>query len=250
MRIVVINPNTTQAMTDDIRQAAESAAAAGTEIIAVTPEIGPESIEGYLDHVAADIAVVREVIRAERHGGADAYITACYGDPGLHACREITAAPVVGVGEASMYMAAVVAPLFSIISILERCNYSLYGMIDAYGMRQRCVSVRATPLTVLDAVNDPGGVMAELTRAGELAIKEDGAEALLLGCAGMVTFTEELESELGLPVFDGVRSAVKMAEALVSMKKKTSKIRTYAQPEPKRYIGLKEIIPYMDKTAF
>ncbi len=243
MRITVINPNTTKEMTADIHEAALSVASPGTVITSVTPKIGPRSIESHHDHYAAAVGVMSEVHKAVQADSADGFVIACYGDPGVHAAREITEVPVVGVAEASMYLACLVAAKFSILSILDRCNYTLEEMLHSYGMERRCASIRATGLTVLEAETDPEKTMRELTRQGELAIREDVAEALLLGCAGMVPFTRELEQKFGLPVFDGVIAAVKMAEALIALGKKTSKIRTYSPLEDKEYIGLQGILP-------
>ena len=244
MKITVINPNTTRTMTEEIHKAARSAAAPGTEITSVTPIIGPESIECYHDHYAANLGVMSEVHKATREGSADGFVVACYGDPGVLACREITDAPVVGIAEASMYMACLVAAKFSIISVLDRENYELERMVHEYGMQRRCASIRATGLTVLETDSDPEKTMRELTRQSELAVLQDGAEALLLGCAGMVTFTRELEEKLGVPVFDGVIAAVKLVESLVFLGKRTSKIRTFSKPEQKTYLGMNAFLPY------
>jgi allantoin racemase len=242
MRITVINPNTTKEMTDDIRKAAALAAAPDTIITAASPAAGPASIEGYSDHYIANIGVMSVVKEISESGRADGFVVACYGDPGVPAARELTALPVVGIAEASMYMACMVAAKFSIISILDRCNYILEEMLYSYGMERRCASIRSTGLTVLEAKTDPVRTMDLLEEHSERAVKEDGAEAILLGCAGMVSFTEKLEQKLGVPVFDGVIAAVKMVEGLVYLKKKTSKKCTYAYPEPKAYTGFENMI--------
>ena len=104
MRILVINPNTTQAMTDDIGRVARAAAAPGTEIDCVSPPAGPRSIEGFADEQLAGYHVVDLVARSA--GAYDAYVIACYGDPALAACRELVDAPVVGIAEASFHLAS------------------------------------------------------------------------------------------------------------------------------------------------
>ena len=112
MKIKVINPNTTLEMTEGIGEAARSVAGAGTEIVAVSPEFGPESIESYYDEQVAACGVLDEVRKGEAEG-VDAYVIACYGDPGLHAAREVTEKPVVGIAEASFYTASMVAARFT-----------------------------------------------------------------------------------------------------------------------------------------
>ena len=97
MKIKLINPNTTRSMTDLIAQAGRDVAAPGTEILAATSRSGPASIEGHFDEAMSVLGLVDEILEGPK---ADAYIIACFGDPGLMAAREITDAPVLGIAEA------------------------------------------------------------------------------------------------------------------------------------------------------
>lgn len=117
--IQVINPNTSQAMTDTIAAAARTAAAPGTEILAVCPRDGVPSIEGHFDEAIAAIGVLEQV-RAGRRQGVDGHVIACFGDPGLLAARELAQGPVIGIAEAAMHMASMVATRFSIVTTLPR----------------------------------------------------------------------------------------------------------------------------------
>jgi allantoin racemase len=241
MRIKIINPNTTQSMTQGIYDAAISCARPDTEIIAVSPEKGPVSIENFHDEYASIIGVMEEVHKGMKEK-FDAYIVACYGDPGLYAAREIADVPVVGIAEASMHLATMVAPKFSVVTVIPRIKLLIEEVVQKYGFRERCASVRTTNMSVLGFEEDPERGMEELARESKKAIEEDGAEAICLGCAGMVKFANDLEKELGVPVFDGVTAAVKMAEALVDLNKKTSKIMIFKYPEKKEYIGFPDIL--------
>lgn len=241
MRIKVINPNTTQSMTDAIYEAACRYARADTEIIAVSPKNGPVSIENYHDEFTAIIGMMEEVHKGVQEN-VDAFVIACYGDPGIYAAREIAMVPVVGIAEASMYMASIVASRFSIISVIHRGKMITEELVSRYGMRDRCVSIRTTGLAVLDFEKDPQQGRRALAEESRKAITEDGAEAICLGCAGMVQFAKDLENELGVPVFDGVTAAVKMAEALVDLGKKTSKVLYFKNPEKKEYKGFPAIL--------
>ena len=241
MRIKIINPNTTPEMTKSIYKAACTAASEGTEIIAVSPDKGPVSIENWHDEVFAAAGVVEEVHKGELEG-FDAYITACYGDPGLYPAREVTDKPVVGIAEASMHLATFVAYRFSVVTILPRWKMVMEEVIHKYGLENRCASIRCTSMEVLDFEKDPERGSKELYEMCIRAIQEDKAEAICLGCAGMVEFAAELEKKLGVPVFDGVTAAVKVAEALVSLKKKTSKILYFNYPQPKEYKNSPDII--------
>ncbi len=243
MRIKIINPNTTQSMTDSIRDAALSAALPDTEIVAVSPEKGPVSIEGWHDEVFAAAGVVEEVHKGETlEGGFDAYITACYGDPGINPAREVTDKPVVGIAEASMHLATFVGYKFSVVTILPRWKMVMDEVVHRYGLEGRCASIRCTDMEVLEFERNPERGERELYEMCKKAIEEDKAEAICLGCAGMIEFADSLQEKLGVPVFDGVTSAVKVAEALVSLKKKTSKNLYYNYPNPKEYKNCSELV--------
>lgn len=237
MRIRVINPNTTESMTGTIAAAARSVAAAGTVIVPVTAATGPVSIEGHYEEAIAAIAVL-EAVRAGEAEAAAAHVIACFGDPGLLAAREIARAPVIGIAEAAMHLASLVATGFSIVTTLARTRVIAEHLVAAYGMDRHCRRVRATDLRVLgldDPAFDSRGVIAAECRR---ALAEDGSGAIVLGCAGMADLATDLSAELGVPVIDGVGAAVKLAEALVGLGLATSKRGDLAPPASKPYSGL------------
>ena len=237
MKIKIINPNTSLEMTESIGAAGRSVARTGTEIVAVSPEFGPASIESYYDEFLCAPGVIDEVRKGDAEG-ADAYIIACYGDPGLHAAREVTDRPVLGIAEASLYTASILAARFSIVTVIPRIQTMLEEMVAGYGFAHKVVKVRTTPLYVLDIEKDPRRALETLRAEARAAMEEDEAEAILLGCAGFADFAQALEDELGIPVLDGVVCAVKMAEAVVELGKTTSKRKTYRFPEQKSFTGM------------
>jgi allantoin racemase len=235
MRILVINPNTSEEMTRDIGDEARRYARADSEIEVMCPSWGPRSIEGHYEEELAAVATL-EVIR-EHGADADGIVIACYGDPGLFAAREISAAPVVGIGEASMLMACTVAHRFSIVTVLPRVKPMLDDMVRRHGLEARCASIRTTPLSVLDCERDPTAAEREIVAASKAAVAEDGAEAICLGCAGMGPLDKSVEAAVGVPVLDGVACAVKMLEGLVDYGLATSRVAAFKQPEPKEIVG-------------
>ena len=237
MKIHVINPNTSLAMTESIGVAARSVARAETEIISVCPTFGPASIESYYDEYLCIPGILDEILKGEEDK-ADAYIIACYGDPGLSAAREMTTKPVIGIAEASLYIASILAARFSIVTVVPRVQTMLEEMVARYGFRDRMVSIRTTPLYVLDVEKDPVKALQMLSTEARRAKDEDDAEAILLGCAGFAQFAQELEEDLNIPVLDGVVCAVKIAEAIVELGKTTSKHKTYRPPERKAFAGM------------
>jgi allantoin racemase len=236
MRIKVINPNTTASMTSKIGAAARAAAAAGTEIIAVNPDKGPVSIESHYDEAVSVIGLLEEV-RAGEAAGVDGYVIACFGDPGLLAAREIARGPVLGIAEAAMHAASMVATGFSVVTTLERTRIIAEHLALAYGMTRFCRKVRATELAVLDLEDESSDARRIIAAECRRALAEDGSGAIVLGCAGMADLTRALSQELGAPVIDGVAAAVKFVEALVGLGLGTSKKGDLAPPIAKAYSG-------------
>ncbi|CAB3782259.1 Hydantoin racemase [Paraburkholderia ultramafica] len=236
MRIKLINPNTTQRMTEAMGRCARDVAAPGTEVIAVNPTMGPPSIEGYYDEALATPGLLAEVAAGER-AGCDGYVIACFGDPGLYAARELARGPVIGIAEAAMHAASVLAPGFSVVTTLARTCGMAWHLAERYGMKRFCRNVRATDVAVLD-LDKPGSaarriILDECRRA----LAEDGSDAIVLGCAGMAELCAEIEDALGAPVIEGVTAAVKWTEALVALRLSTAKRGDYARPLAKRYDG-------------
>ena len=235
MRILVINPNTTQAMTDAIGEVARGAAALDTVIECTSPVGGPRSIEGFTDEAIAGYHVAETVARTR--GEYEGYVIACYGDPGLAAARELSYGPVVGIAEATFHMASLVAHRWSVVSVLPRIRPLLEELVARNGMQQHCASIRCTPLSVLEIEEDLERTKRLIVKEGRAAIEHDGAEAILLGCAGLGPIDKELQHELGVPVFDGTGCAVKLVESLLSYGVTTAKVRAYLPPEPKELVG-------------
>lgn len=234
-KILVINPNTTQAMTDDIGRGARAAAAPDTVIEAISPAGGPRSIEGFADEALASYHLVDAV--AQARGKYDGIVVACYGDPALAACREVSDVPVVGIAEASFHMACLVAHKWSVVTVLPRILPLIEEVVHRNGLERRCASVRSAPLTVLE-------IEADLERAKRLmldeaakAVREDRAEAILLGCAGLGPLDKTIQEELGVPVFDGTACAVKLLEGLIAYGVTTSRVAAYQHPEAKELVA-------------
>ncbi|MGE0240035.1 MAG: aspartate/glutamate racemase family protein [Parvibaculaceae bacterium] len=235
MRIRIINPNTTASMTETIAAAAKAVAAPGTEIAATTSQAGAVSIEGHYDEAMSILGLVDAI---KQDPEADAYVIACFGDPGLLAAREIARGPVLGIAEAAMHAASFVATGFSVVTTLERTRVIAEHLVRNYGMEHHCRKVRATDIPVLELENPASAARALILSECEKAIAEDKSGAIVLGCAGMADLVRHLEEKLGVPVIDGVAAAVKFAEALVGLGLRTSKKGDLAYPLHKPYKGL------------
>ncbi|MFM2351226.1 MAG: hypothetical protein RIR04_2192 [Pseudomonadota bacterium] len=234
MRILVLNPNTTASMTQKIGDAARRVASQGTEIVAVNSAHGPASIEGFYDE-AMSLAGMLKVIRDTKD--VDAVIIACFDDTGLDAARCLTDCPVIGIGEAAYHFASMIGNKFSVVTTLARSVPALEHNLHRYGLMARCARVRSSEVAVLE-LEHPGSdaclrISAEIGRA----VTEDRCEAVVLGCAGMADLAEALAQEHGLPVLDGVTCAVGLAEAMVRLGLKTSRLGGYAPPPAHKFHG-------------
>jgi len=227
MQLLVINPNTTASMTEKIGLAAAKVALPDTEIIALNPDNGPASIQGYYDE-AISLAGLLNVVEANPQ--ADAIVLACFDDTGLDAVRCISSKPVVGIGEAGYHLAAMIANKFSVVTTLARSVPALEHNLVRYGLATRCSGVRASDVPVLELENPHSDARQKISTEINKAIHDDHAEAIVLGCAGMTDLARSLSEEHGLPVIDGVVSAVGLCETMVRLNIKTSSLGGYAQP--------------------
>ncbi len=235
MRILLVNPNTTASMTEKAAVAARAVAAAGTEIISATSRMGPVSIEGHYDGAMALPGLLAE-LKDRQAEGYDAAIIACFDDTGLEAARSFCDVPVLGLCESAVATAGFLAQRFTVVTTLERSRVLIDNLVRRYGMGSRA-RVRASDIPVLELENEASSAIGKLRAEIERALAEDGAEAIVLGCAGMTDLARELQAHYGVPVVDGVAAAVKQAEALVSLGLSTSKRGSYASPLPKPYLG-------------
>ena len=251
MRLLILNPNTSEDFTRAIQKAGEAVKSPGTEVVSLNPSSGPRSIESVYDELLSCGPCLEVLIacRAE----FDGFIIACYGNhPVINAAREMLSQPVVGIMEASLYLACVVGHTFSVISSGDRAITLFWDAIKALGIENRCASVRSTGTPVLALEGLGKANVEELILAeARKAVEEDGAEVICLGCAGMAGLDERLKRELGVPVIDGVAAAVKLMEALVGCGIQTSKRRAYSPLEGKELVNLPEAfsVPYDQSGA-
>lgn len=240
-RIQVINPNTSAAMTHTIGEAARAVAMPGTEILAVCPSQGVDSIEGHFDEAIAAVGVLEQIRRGQGQG-VDGHIIACFGDPGLLAARELAKGPVIGIAEAAMHMATLLATRFSVVTTLPRTVIIARHLLRQYGFEHHCAALHAIDLPVL-ALEDGTGLAQQKVRERCIQAKnEDNSGAIVLGCGGMANLAHELTAELGIPVIDGVTAAVKMVESLLALGLGTSKHGDLAYPNKKPLTGCFEML--------
>ena len=234
MRVLVVNPNTSRPMTETIRAAAEGAAqAVGIEVDRVCPSSGPESIEGRFDEIVSAYWTLECVMQiVDRYAGI---VVACYGPhPAIEGIREATDVPCLGVMEASVLYAMPLGSRFSIVTTSPRWQPLLEEGVALLGVAERCASVRSSGLAVLDLDRLPGEqVRARLAEEARAAVEEDGAEVILLGCAGMAGLQEAVAEAARVPVVDPVWAGVTLVGALARSGARTSKRNRYRPVDPR-----------------
>jgi allantoin racemase len=232
VKITLINPNTSRAMTAKIAVAAREVAGPDVEIVAVCPDDGPDAIESHVDEAFAAVAVIDLIESDQRMGGSDAYVIACFGDPGLDAARELVDVPVVGIAEAAMHFAAVSGRSFGVVTTLTRTLGRARDLVARYGMGAACVSLAGTGIPVLDLEDTSSESFERIAELCAAAVDAE-ADVIVLGCAGMADLCRTLAARVGVPVVDGVGAAVGIAAGMVRMGVGTSKRDEYATP-PRR----------------
>ena len=222
-RIVVLNPNSSEAVSAGIDAALEPLRLGGGPAIeCATLAEGPPGIESDAQVRAVAAPVARFV--AAREADTGAFVIACFSDPGLAEARGATRRPVLGMAACGVLTAAALGVRFGVVSILEAAIPRHLRYYDALGVGDRLAGDRALGIGVAGLAGDPR-TFGRLTATGRALRDEDGAGVLLLGCAGMARYRGELESALGIPVVDPVQAAVGMAIALLAPR------RPAARPE-------------------
>lgn len=229
MKLLVINPTTTAAFTDEMLEVARAAALPGTEIDGCTANQGVASIDGYFEDTVGAKAVT-DAIR-EHDGQYDAFVVGCFSDAGVPAARQLTETPVVGIAEASFALATSIGHRFSLLTNLEQGVPLLLDLVDQLGRAHHLASVRSTELSVLNSHLDPEATLSYFLPAAERAVREDRADVLCLACGVVLGVRERIEEQLGVPVIDAVPVGITFAESLVRLGYRTSKRRAYKPSE-------------------
>lgn len=236
MKINIINPTTTEAFATRNLETAQRCAAPGSSILSTTVTSGPASIESHYDEASATIGILEAIAAGEREGH-DAYVIACFGDPGYLAARELARGPVIGIAEASFHVASMIATRFSVVTTLARTRIIAEHLLQIHGFEHQCARVRATDLEVLALEETGPAACRNIVDECRRAVDEDDAAAIVLGCAGMADLADHIQQTVGVPVVEGVTAAVKLAEALVGMGLGTSKHGDLAYPLAKAHSG-------------
>ncbi|MGE0751615.1 MAG: aspartate/glutamate racemase family protein [Variibacter sp.] len=214
-RILVINPNSNETVTEGLRQAvAPLSFAEGPEIVCETLKEGPIGIETQ-EH--ADSVTIPLRRRVESANDVDAFVIACYSDPGLHVAREGTERPVFGIAECGVLTALTRADSFGVIAIRTRSIPRHIRYLRQMDLMHRFAGERPLEMSVAESASGEGTLARMIAVATELK-ERDGAGAIVMGCAGMARHRGPLEEAVGIPVIDPTQAAVAMAIGTIAVR--------------------------------
>lgn len=236
MKLLVINPNISQDVTRLIENEASRSIRSTTELTMATARFGVAYIETRAEALIGGYAAMQ--IAAEHYEQHDAIVVAAFGDPGLNALREIMPIPVVGMTEAALMSACQHGGRFSVIAISQRIQAWYRECIASHGLEGRLASIRALdePLQHIGRVQENQG--ERLIELGRRAVKEDGADVLILAGAPLAGLARSVSDRMPVPTIDGVTCALIQAQAMVDMAARTPSAGSYTQPPTKPCRGL------------
>ena len=229
MKITVINPNSSESMTGHIRAELERIKRSNTELVVLRTEGAPPAIQSATD-VALAVPPMLELVRNANRDGSDAVIVACFSDPGLEASREQSNILVLGIQETSLHVASMLGHKYTILTPLAARIASKEQDVRRFKTESALASVRALGMTVTETDADPKRTKARILDVARQAMEVDGAEVMVLGCAGMVGYAKEVEEQLGIIVIDPTTVTLKACEGLVEAGVHHCKTGFYATP--------------------
>jgi allantoin racemase len=238
VKILLLNPNTTAAVTDLLYSAGSKVASPGTELIPATARRGVPYIATRAEAQIGG-AIALEMLAA---AGSDieAAIIAAFGDPGLFGARELFDFPVVGLAEAAMLTACMLGRKFAIVTFARALGPWYQECVTMHGMDARCAGIR----TLDGAFKSISDVQAEkeemLVALANRAIEEDDADVVILSGAPLAGLADKVRDRIAVPVIDPTAAAVRQAETLVALKPRKATAGTFRRPDPKPTIGLAE----------
>lgn len=235
-RLLLINPNISDSVSELIGAEARRTAAPGTTVEVLTAPFGVAYIETRFEALIGAYAAAQ--LAAEHHARFDAVIVAAFGDPGLPALREALPCPVTGLSEAALASACLLGHRFSIVAISQRIRAWYRETVHGYGLEGRLASIRGLDEPLADIGTVQGDQGERLVALAERCVAEDGADVIVLAGAPLAGLARTLRGRLPVPCVDGVSSAVRHAESLVALQPGTARAGSFAPPPVKPHRGL------------
>lgn len=230
-KALVLNPNTSQDMTAEIRETAKRVFQDPWTCDVQMAPAGPESLESWTDYHLASVCVLPLV--EEYQEKVDGIVLACFGDPGLYLLKEYCDVPVIGIAEASMSLAILLGAKFGILAGMHRAVELMNSMVRTYGLEARYAGTESLEMRVLDFEKNPEKTLERLEKTS-LKLRERSAEVLLLGCAGLTSFVDDLQKKVEMPVIDPVEAGCQVLKTILASGLSTSHIGLFSHPAPQK----------------
>jgi allantoin racemase len=236
MRLLFVNPNVTEAITDIMVAEARRSASTTTTIVPATGRFGTLFVENGVEAAIAGHAVIDAV--AEHAEGCDAVVVSAFGDPGLRAAKELLDIPVVGVSEAAFLTAYTLGRTYAIVCLTKRHRAWYVECAQEHGLHGRMVSARALTVPVPDITRAREQMKDLLIEQCLAAVEEDDAEVIILGGGPMAGLAREIRDRIPVPTIDGISCGVRLAEMLVALNPRPPVRGSFARPPAKPAKGL------------
>ncbi len=216
MKILLINPNSSEEMTDDLRKTAAGRVSEQVSIDVVRMPGSPHVLESFADYTIAGAEVIKYLRQLNRNGDFpyDGVVLACMGDPCIFGIKEVCPVPLVGIAESAATLALLTGYRFSIVAASSKAKPMMDSMVLQYGLTDRMAS-RETLEQPIDAFMENPDILRDGIRRISGIAKEKGSEVLLLGCAGMTMLTEEMDQLSELPVIEPVIAGIEEIQAIL-----------------------------------
>lgn len=232
MKILVLNPNTSEIVTNKIANVIKTIARPETEVIVKSVDHGPESLESFYDEAMA-VPYIMQAVKSAHEEKFDAIIIAAFCDPGIEAAKEISLIPVFGSEECTFAVSLLFGNKFGIITEKKHKEAVKAREVRKHGLESRFAGVRALDMGVVEIALNPKKAKERGIAVARQLI-DDGAEVIIMGCASMAGYSDEIKQELGIPVIDPTIATFKLVEGIVETGLSQSKIGLYATPTPQK----------------
>jgi len=232
MKILVININTSEAITDKMRGVIEGVKRPDTHVDVICPTKGPDTIDSSFDEAYA-VPPTLELVKQANQDGYDAILLGCFCDAGVEAAREISESPVIAMEEATFSVALTLGNKFGLLTEKRPRIAMKERHVRRAGLLQRLASIRALGLSTADLAAQPEETKRRGIELARRMVEEDGAEVIIMGCAAMAGYNDVLQAELGVPVLDPTVVSFKFAEMIADTGVSHSRVGLYHPPLPK-----------------
>jgi allantoin racemase len=234
VKILLINGNTSDAITASMARVARAVASAGTEVIAVTAEFGARVVSSRSENAIASHAVVTAA--AQHHEGCDAVLVAISMDTGRDALRELMPIPAVGMTEAAALVACTLGSRFGVVTLGKRTVPMYEELIAGYGLERRLAGIEAVDIATT-GYDETQRIQSGITELAARLI-ERGAEVIVLAGAAIAGQHRELQADIAVPLLDGITCGVHLAELLVRVGAKKATVGSFSHPGPKALVNV------------